>query len=163
MAQTVITHSEEETRSFARSFASSLRRGDVVALYGELGAGKTQFIKGVCQHFGVREPVASPTFVLLNRYSGVDREGRELLVYHFDLYRIRSLDEVYDLGFEEILHGNGITLIEWAEVMEELLPVPRYDVRLELGLVESERRITVEQVREQTAAVNRGTGERSKT
>jgi tRNA threonylcarbamoyladenosine biosynthesis protein TsaE len=154
LAHTVTSNSEQETLSFAESFASTLRRGDVVALYGGLGAGKTQFVKGVCRYFGVQQLVASPTFIMLNRYAGSDREGRELLLYHFDLYRIQSLNELYDLGFEEIFAGDGISLIEWAEVMSTLLPIPHYDVRLEFGNAESERLITAEKIEHSSQRVN---------
>ncbi len=148
MTRTFTTISEDHTLDVARSFAADLRRGDVVALYGELGAGKTQFVKGVCRHFGVHELVASPTFILLNRYSGTDESGRELLIYHVDLYRVKSLDEVYDLGFEEFSSGDGICLIEWAERMSQLLPAHRYDILLEHGSSESERIISITKIAE---------------
>ncbi len=148
MTQRLTSRSEAQTLEIARSFAASLRRGDVVALSGELGAGKTQFVKGVCRHFGVRELVASPTFILLNRYSGTDESGRELLIYHLDLYRVKSLDEVYDLGFEEFSSGDAICLIEWAERMTQLLPVQRHDVFLEHGSSEFERFISIMKISE---------------
>lgn len=138
------THSEEETRAVARSLAERLQRGDVVALMGELGAGKTQFVKGVCEAFGVKEHVMSPSFVILNRYSGRDTSGAELLLYHLDLYRVASIEEVYDIGIEEVVYGDGITVIEWAELLEEMLPANRYDVRLSFGAEAHERLITIE-------------------
>ncbi len=143
MHSPVRTHSENETRAFAASFARDLHRGDVVALTGELGSGKTQFVKGVCESFGVRELVTSPTFVILNRYAGRDARGEELLLYHLDLYRVRSLQEVYDIGFEELLYGSSIALIEWAGFLGDLLPARRFDVRLSLGKTENERKIEV--------------------
>lgn len=138
------TSSEEETRAVARSFAERLQRGDVVALTGELGAGKTQFVKGVCEAFGVTEHVMSPSFVILNRYSGRDKSDAELLIYHLDLYRVASIEEVYDIGIEEFVYGDGITLIEWAELLGEMLPANRYDVRLSLGADTHERLISIE-------------------
>ncbi len=144
MTNTILTHSESETRAFAMSFATQLQRGDVLALTGELGAGKTQFVKGVCEAFGVREHIASPTFVILNRYSGRDRHGRELLLFHLDLYRVKSLEEVYDIGFEEFFYGDDVVMIEWAEMLHDLLPARRYDIRLSLGATENERRIDIE-------------------
>lgn len=140
----MLTHSEADTRAFAASFATQLRRGDVVALTGELGAGKTQFVKGVCKAFGVREHIASPTFVILNRYTGRDQQGRELLLFHLDLYRVKSLEEIYDIGFEEFFYGDGIVMIEWAELLQDLLPARRFDIRLSLGTNENERRIDIE-------------------
>ena len=137
------TTSAEETIAFARTFAGNLRRGDVVALYGDLGSGKTQFVKGVCQAFKVRTPATSPSFVILNRYDGTDENGNELLMYHFDLYRVKSVAEMYDLGYEEFLKSDGICLIEWAEMLGELLPKQRHDVRFFLGTEENERQIEI--------------------
>jgi len=138
-----LTTSPEETIALGREFATRLRRGDVVALFGELGSGKTQFVKGVCEAFNVRIAVTSPTFVLMNRYDGRDTAGEELLVYHLDLYRIRSAAEIYDIGYEEILNGDGICIIEWAEVLGDLLPPRRHEVQFRYGDRENERHIEV--------------------
>ena len=140
------TASEIETTKKAWSFAKTLQRGDVVALYGELGSGKTQFVKGVCNYFNVAQQVTSPTFVLMNRYSGGESGGRELMIFHFDLYRVKNLSEVYDLGYQEFFDGDGICLVEWAEQLESLLPRRRYDVRLSFGKKENERMIAIEAV-----------------
>jgi tRNA threonylcarbamoyladenosine biosynthesis protein TsaE len=137
------TKSADETISHALLFGSILRRGDVVALYGDLGSGKTQFVKGVCLAFNVTTPVTSPSFVILNRYEGRDKKNNELFVYHFDLYRVKSTAELYDLGYEELLKNDGICLIEWAEMLGGLLPEHRYDVRLSLGNNENERLIEI--------------------
>ena len=126
----------------AEAFARTLRTGDCVALSGTLGAGKTQFVKGVCRHFGVREPVASPTFVVMNRYSGVDRIGGEVLVYHFDWYRVRAEAELEDLGMREFL-SSGVSLIEWADRFPQKLPDARYEVRMDLGEQATEREIEI--------------------
>jgi tRNA threonylcarbamoyladenosine biosynthesis protein TsaE len=149
MIEAHTTTSTEETISFAGAFAGNLRRGDVVALYGDLGSGKTQFVKGVCRTFKAHTPATSPSFVILNRYDGVDKSGNELLMYHFDLYRVKSLTELYDLGYEEFLQGDGICLVEWAEMLDDLLPERRYDVRLSVGANENERRIEINEVRKQ--------------
>jgi tRNA threonylcarbamoyladenosine biosynthesis protein TsaE len=143
MSETRISASTEETIAFARAFAGRLRRGDIVTLFGDLGSGKTQFVKGVCQGFKTSTPVTSPSFVILNRYNGTDESKNEILLYHFDLYRIQSLAEIYDLGYEEFLQGDGVCLIEWAEMLGELLPKQRYDVRLSLGAEENQRRIEI--------------------
>ena len=140
------TNSVEETLALAKTFGASLRRGDVVALSGDLGSGKTQFVKGACEAFRVHEPVTSPTFVLLNRYSGLDSEGRELLLFHFDLYRIGSIAEVYDLGYEEFFRGDGICFIEWADrfgALGALLPAERFMVKLSPGSEEHVRTIEI--------------------
>jgi tRNA threonylcarbamoyladenosine biosynthesis protein TsaE len=136
------TRSVEETLAAAQTFARTLHSGDCVALSGTLGAGKTQFVKGVCRHFGVREPVASPTFVVMNRYSGVDGSGREQLLFHFDWYRVRTADELFDLGVEEFL-SSGISLIEWSDRFPGVLPAKRYDIRMDLGEQPSERQIEI--------------------
>ena len=149
MIEAHTTTSTEGTISLASAFAGNLRRGDVVALYGDLGSGKTQFVKGICRTFMAHTPATSPSFVILNRYDGVDRSGNELLMYHFDLYRIKSLTELYDLGYEEFIRGDGICLVEWAEMLGDLLPEQRYDVRLLVGADENERRIEISEVGKQ--------------
>ena len=143
MSDLRITTSAAETMDVAHAFACSLRRGDVVALYGELGSGKTQFVKGVCRAWKTNTAATSPSFVILNRYSGSDAAKHEMLLYHFDLYRITSLAEIYDLGYEEFLQSDGICLIEWAEMLGELLPLRRYDVLFSFGKEEHERRIEI--------------------
>jgi tRNA threonylcarbamoyladenosine biosynthesis protein TsaE len=144
MREESTTSSARETQDLARRFAGRLRRGEIVTLRGELGTGKTVFVKGVCEAFGAHGRVSSPSFVILNRYDGKDATGKELLIYHLDLYRVRSLDEIYDLGYEEFFYGDGITLIEWAEQLGELLPMERYDVHLDYGTTGSQRLITIE-------------------
>lgn len=143
MSEKCTTTSAEETIAYARTFAGRLRRGDIVTLFGDLGSGKTQFVKGICQAFKTNTPATSPSFVILNRYNGTDEHKSELLLYHFDLYRVKSLTEIYDLGYEEFLNDDGVCLIEWAEMLGELLPKRRYDVRFSLGSDENERRIEI--------------------
>ena len=140
------SRSEHETRALARSFAETLRRGDVVALYGELGSGKTQFVKGVCEAFGIGRHVASPTFIIQNRYDGSAPDGTPMMLYHFDLYRIERVEEIYDLGYEEFLFGDGICMIEWAERLGPLLPANRFDVSFSFGEEDQTRLITIETV-----------------
>ena len=156
------TSSEQETLALAGAFARRLQRGDVVALRGELGTGKTRFVKGICEAFGASQRVSSPSFIILNRYEAKDQHHRELLIYHLDLYRVRSVEEIYDLGYEEFFYGDGITLIEWAEQLGDLLPSNRYDVHLSYGKLDSERTITIEVVGAPAAAMpaKRETGSR---
>ena len=149
MSEMCKTTSAEETIACAHTFAGRLRRGDVVALYGDLGSGKTQFVKGVCLAFKTPTHATSPSYVILNRYNGIDERKRELLLYHFDLYRVKSLAEIYDLGYEEFLQGDGICFIEWAEMLGQLLPKQRYDVRFSLGEYENERHIEIAGVGQQ--------------
>ena len=103
--------------AFGRTQAASLRRGDVLALSGDLGAGKTHFVKGVAAALGAEAVVTSPTFTLIHEYLG----GR-LPVYHFDFYRLEDEDEVLKIGLDEYLDGDGICLIEWADKFPALLP-----------------------------------------
>ena len=112
----MISHSEKETEELGRKFGSSLRRGDLVSLVGSLGAGKTVFAKGIAKSLGISEAIVSPTFTLVQEY-----EGREKL-YHLDLYRLSGEDEFESMGGEEFLYPDGITLIEWSEKIEDMLP-----------------------------------------
>ncbi len=139
MLRSVTTRGEEETIGAGKDLAGRLVAGDVVALYGDLGSGKTRFAQGVCRGLGIGEHVASPTFTILNEYTG----GR-LPVYHFDFYRIRSPKELDEIGFEEYLYGRGVSIIEWAEVAADRLPGSRYEVYLRLGAERSERFLEVQ-------------------
>jgi tRNA threonylcarbamoyladenosine biosynthesis protein TsaE len=130
-------HGPEETRQCAGAFAGRLEPGDVVALHGELGTGKTCFVQGVAAAIGVTEPVTSPTFTLVNEYAG------RLPVYHMDLYRLSGPEEALQLGMEEYMGGNGITLIEWADRAAELIPNRAWHVRLVAGSTADERTIDI--------------------
>lgn len=134
----IVTKSESETFEAARKFAQQLQRGDVVALYGDLGSGKTRFAKGVSSGLGVKEHVTSPTFVVVNEH----KDGR-IPVYHFDFYRLRSVAELAEIGFDEYIYGDGICLLEWADMIAEKLPDRRYDIHFALGQNEHERIITI--------------------
>ena len=114
---TYISHNEAETQSLGEDFSKNLGPGSVVALSGELGSGKTQLIKGICRGLGVKETVNSPTFIIVNEYKSAQFE-----IYHFDLYRIKSSDEVINIGLYDYLNSNGILLIEWPELIMDLLP-----------------------------------------
>jgi tRNA threonylcarbamoyladenosine biosynthesis protein TsaE len=122
----VVTRSREETIRLGRCLGELLRPGDAVALIGDLGAGKTTLAKGIAAGAGVEDEneVTSPTFVLLNEYEGRFR------VYHADLYRLREAPEVEDLGWEEFIFGEGISLLEWAEKIPGVLPEERIEVRI---------------------------------
>ena len=141
MMNPIVTRTAEETQRLGSDFAAVLRRRDVVALYGGLGSGKTQFVKGVCRGLGVRDHVVSPSFTILNEYS----EG-DFPVYHFDFYRLRSLGELAEIGFEEYLFGEGVCLIEWADIVDSKLRSDRYDVCLGLGAGRDERLVRIERV-----------------
>ncbi|MCB0711850.1 MAG: tRNA (adenosine(37)-N6)-threonylcarbamoyltransferase complex ATPase subunit type 1 TsaE [Ignavibacteriae bacterium] len=121
---------EEETFRLGFDMASDLRSGDTVALYGDLGAGKTEFIKGVCEGLSVDEIVSSPTFTIVNQYAGKSSDGRGVIIYHIDLYRVESVDELEEIGLPETLADPlAIKLIEWSEHGTQILPMNRVDVR----------------------------------
>lgn len=131
--------SPEATLAIGRQFAQRLRPGDVVAVRGNLGSGKTHFISGVCEGLGVRMHATSPTFTLINEYDAPFGK-----VVHMDLYRINKPAELRELGIEEYFNEHCICLIEWPEVMEEMLPSRRFDVRIEYGNGDHERLIALE-------------------
>ena len=110
------TCSPDETMLVGRTLGSILNSGDVVCLTGDLGTGKTAFTNGMAQALGVKEYVTSPTFTIVNEYK------TEVPLYHFDVYRISDPEEMYDIGFEEYLYGDGIVVIEWAELIKDILP-----------------------------------------
>ena len=122
----VITKNESETINLGVEIASSLKGGDVIALYGDLGSGKTRLVKGICQGLDVKQMVNSPTFIIVNEYSSQKFHK----IYHFDLYRMRSEDEVLQMGFEEYINSEGIVLIEWPEHVERLLPLKTIKIHI---------------------------------
>jgi tRNA threonylcarbamoyladenosine biosynthesis protein TsaE len=134
----VVTRSTDETLELARAVAELLRPGDVVSLVGELGAGKTVFARGVARALGVTELVVSPTFTIVREY-----EGRVPLV-HVDVYRIDAVQELHDLGFEEVVRDDAVTLVEWGDRIDGLLPGDRLDVRLAPGAADDERVVEIE-------------------
>ena len=136
-----LTRNASETLLFGRELAAALAPGDLVALEGDLGTGKTCLVQGICAGLGVEEVVNSPTFVLLNVYDGSEEHGG-LRIYHFDLYRLETVDELADIGAGQFFHeADAVTLVEWADRLPELLPAKRWQVRLEYGETEHERRI----------------------
>jgi tRNA threonylcarbamoyladenosine biosynthesis protein TsaE len=132
-----ITHSPDETEALARRLAERLPARATIALYGDLGSGKTRFVQGLAFGLGIQVPVTSPTFVIINEY-----RGRRRLV-HVDLYRLHSAHEILDLGFQEYLDGECVTAVEWAERGEDLLPADAVRVRLEAGDGEETRAVTI--------------------
>lgn len=122
------SNSTDETIKFAKDLAVKLKAGDIVALTGELGAGKTCFTKGLAEALGVTEYVKSPSFTILNIYN--ENEKDLLPFYHIDLYRIENKLELVDLGLDEYVYGRGVTVIEWAERIEDELPSNTIRVKL---------------------------------
>ena len=137
IAETVVSRSPEETRAIGARLGARLGSGAVVGCIGELGAGKTCFLQGLAAGLGVTSEVTSPTFVLVNCYRG------RLPVYHLDAYRTESLSELLDLGVEEMFHGDGVTIIEWADKLLPLLPADAVIVGIS-GLGDEPREIVIE-------------------
>lgn len=136
-----MTHSAEETEAVGESLAQRLVSGDVIAFYGDLGAGKTALVRGLARGLGCRDRVTSPTFTIVNEYEGA------LPLFHFDLYRLGSEDELYDIGFEEYLTRPGVCAVEWSERADALLrELARFRVTLR-RLGDNDRQIMVEEKR----------------
>jgi len=133
----VVTHSEAETDALGQRLAQCLHAGTVVALFGDLGAGKTAFTRGLARGLQVEEPVSSPTFTIVNEYPG------HPALFHFDLYRLKNAEELYDIGWEDYLNRDGICVTEWSENAREALPEDA--VRVSITRVDDQtRQIEVE-------------------
>ena len=133
----MITHSAKETRELGERTAVGLRPGDVVLLEGELGAGKSELARGIARGLGVTETVTSPSFTILNVY-----ESGRCPLYHFDWYRLESAEELYELGMDEYLGGDGVAVVEWPDRCPEAIPGKAIRVKL-TATGESERDITI--------------------
>lgn len=107
----------ENIQEAAQSFIQAIGNRKVFAFYGKMGAGKTTFIKAICEALGVKEVITSPTFAIINEYEATDGT-----IYHFDFYRIKKLEEVYDMGYEDYFYSGALCFIEWPELIEEVLP-----------------------------------------
>ena len=112
----------QQIRAAARQFINGIGQHTVFAFYGKMGAGKTTFIKAVCEELGVTDVITSPTFAIVNEYSLPNGGRSEGALYHFDFYRIKRIEEVYDMGYEDYFYSGALCFIEWPELIEELLP-----------------------------------------
>ena len=132
--------SPKDTEKIAADFAKTLKSGDVICLNGDLGVGKTAFVQGLATALGVLEYVSSPTFTIVNTYYG------DMAINHFDVYRISDSEEMFEIGFDEYIDGDGISVIEWPELIADILPDERFEItitkNLDLGL--DYREITIE-------------------
>lgn len=137
------SRSEEETYKIGAKLGREAKAGDVYTLIGDLGVGKTVFTKGIGAGLGILEDINSPTFTIIQEYE----EGR-IPLYHFDVYRIGDVEEMFELGFEDYFYGKGLTLIEWANLIEEILPAKRKEITIEknLDLGFDYRKITIKEV-----------------
>ena len=136
---TITTHSAAETEALGERLAARLTGGEVIAYTGDLGAGKTAFTRGLARGLGITDRVTSPTFTIVNEY-----EGGRLPLFHFDMYRLSSSDELYDIGWEDYLARGGVCAVEWSEIVSDALEeneLIRVDIKNECG--NDDRTITV--------------------
>ena len=137
----VETFSADETYEYGRKMGAEAQPGDVYCLTGDLGVGKTVFTQGFAAGLGVREPVSSPTFTIVQEY-----EGEKMPFYHFDVYRIGDAEEMEEIGFEDYVYGQGVCIIEWANLIREILPEDFMGILIEKDMEKGfdYRRITLE-------------------
>ena len=135
------TFSAEETEKLGEQIGREAKPGEVYTLIGDLGVGKTVFTQGIAKGLEITEPICSPTFTIVQEYE----EGR-MPFYHFDVYRIADIEEMDEIGYEDCFYGEGVCLIEWAELIEEILPENRISITIEKDLSRGfdYRRITIE-------------------
>jgi tRNA threonylcarbamoyladenosine biosynthesis protein TsaE len=118
-------------REAAREFISQIGQHTVFAFYGKMGAGKTTFIKAICEELGVEDVITSPTFAIVNEYELTSQHSTLNTIYHFDFYRIKKIEEVYDMGYEDYFYSGSLCFIEWPELIEDLLPDDAVRVTIE--------------------------------
>ena len=137
--QSLICKNENETREFAKNLASILKKGDVIVLSGELGAGKTKFVEGILEHFNLQDEISSPTFTIVNEY-----QNDEINIYHFDLYRLSDIYEFENIGGEEYFN-KGVCIFEWGELIEDILPNNYIKIKFErIGNEDNYRKLNIE-------------------
>lgn len=133
-----VTNSPEETEALGEALAGQLEPGTVIAFTGDLGAGKTAFVRGLARGLGVRERVTSPTFTIVNEY-----EGGRLPLFHFDMYRLGSADELFDIGWEDYLDRGGVCAVEWSENVSDALEDDCLRVDIRRGSEDDQRIVTI--------------------
>ena len=134
MEKRIVLKNETDTRALGAKLAAQMEPDQVCALIGDLGTGKTTLAKAIARGFGVTETLTSPTFTIVQEY-----ETGRLPLYHFDVYRVNDEDELFEIGLEDYFHKGGVCLIEWADLIEDLLPEGTVTVRLAYGEEEGER------------------------
>jgi len=141
---TFISKCENDTINFAMKIAKNLKKGDIIVLSGELGSGKTKFTEGILKYFGLEKEISSPTFTIVNEYS-----NDKVNIYHFDVYRLEDSDEFYAIGGEDYF-DNGICIIEWGEIIADILPKQHITVSFKKSDCNSEyRELTIENFKEE--------------
>lgn len=138
--QEFLTESPVETESFGEKLAEHLKPGSVIAMFGPMGAGKTALTRGIARGLGIAEGVSSPTFALVHEYEG------KFPVYHFDMYRVESWDDLYSTGFFDYLDAGGVVIVEWSENIENAIPDDAIQISLRQGKSENERIISLDGV-----------------
>ncbi len=133
-----VIRNEEDTRNFGMKLAEKLQPGSVVALSGDLGTGKTTLTKYIAEGLGITENVTSPTFTIIREY-----EGGRLPLYHFDVYRVKDEEELFEIGYEDYFYGNGVTVVEWADQIEALIPDHAIRIFIKYGDTENSRKYYV--------------------
>ena len=148
MTQSMESNSEKETWEIGNRIAQQCEAGTIVLLHGDLGVGKTVFTKGFAAGLGVEEPVNSPTFTIIQIY-----ESGRLPLYHFDVYRIADVEEMDEIGYEDYFFGDGVCLIEWADLIQEILPPDVIAIEIEINLEKGfdYRKITISDPEEKKA------------
>ena len=137
--RSVLSHNRQETVDFAKGFAADLPKGTVIAFLGDLGAGKTAFVSGLVEGLGIDCDVSSPTFAICNQYIGDSAS-----LYHFDMYRVTSWDDLYSTGFFDYLESDGVLVIEWSENIEGALPETAVRIVVSPGETEDQRIFEIE-------------------
>ena len=132
--QIIIMKNESETEVFGMTLAGRLKPGTVVALTGDLGTGKTALTKAIAKGLGIDDVITSPTFNIVKEY----RSGR-LPLFHFDVYRIGDIEEMYEIGYEEYFYGEGVCVVEWADIIDDIIPDDSLRIHIEYGSTEGER------------------------
>ena len=138
--KTIRINNEQETASFGYELGRKVQPGTVIALIGDLGTGKTTLTKAIARGLGIHELITSPTFNIVKEY----RSGR-LPLFHFDVYRIGDVDEMFEIGYEEYFFGEGVCVVEWADIIEEIIPEDALVIRIVYGPTEGERIYEIEQ------------------
>ena len=136
--QKLISYSIDETYEIGRKIGSQLKKGYIICMTGDLGAGKTALTKGIAAGLKIKDYVVSPTYTLINEYKG------QLPLYHFDVYRLNGCEDMYDLGYEEYFYGDGVVVVEWADIVEDLIPEERLWITIKRTNKEDERIIILE-------------------
>lgn len=141
----IISGSEKETISCGKKYAESIVPGEVIGLKGDLGSGKTQFVKGIAQYFKIKDIINSPTFLIVNQYQGINpKTNRNITLNHFDLYRLRFKEELETVGFRDYINDDSICIIEWCDLAEEYLSDNLRKVMFDFGMKNTDRIIKLD-------------------